>query len=61
VIKGGLVAWRKGDCQFQIGHIAVESKQGTRVKDFMIGVQKHVHGDVSKDSSSIFILVKIQT
>jgi hypothetical protein len=27
--------------------------RGTRVKDFMIGVQKHVHGDVSKDSSSI--------
>jgi hypothetical protein len=34
VIKGGLVAGPKGDCQFLFGHTAVESKLGTRVKDF---------------------------
>jgi hypothetical protein len=36
VIKGVLVAWPKGDCQFLIGHMPVESKQGTRVKDFRL-------------------------
>jgi hypothetical protein len=51
VIKGGLVAWPKGDCQFLIGHIVVESKQGTRVKAFV--VQKHVRRDVSGDNSWI--------
>jgi hypothetical protein len=33
VIKGGLVTWPKGDCRVLIGHIVVESKQGTSVKD----------------------------
>jgi hypothetical protein len=26
VIEGGLVAWSRGDCQFLIGPITVESK-----------------------------------
>jgi hypothetical protein len=51
MIKGGLVAWPKGDCQFLIEHI-VESKQGTWVKDFRLE-SRSMYGDVSRDSSWI--------